>query len=99
MNSFSRSVNFFTDSDHLVVRQAVALLPRRELEVVTLRFWEGLSETEIAVALKTDWRTVERLMEKALLNLKKICLSRPEFSRNVSNSEIIQESQVVSLGF
>jgi DNA-directed RNA polymerase specialized sigma24 family protein len=93
------SSNHFTDSDHLIVRQAMALLPKRELEVVTLRFWEGLSETEISVVMKTDWRTVERLMTRALSRLRGICLSRPEFSRNKTQPEIIRECSVISLSF
>jgi DNA-directed RNA polymerase specialized sigma24 family protein len=102
MNSFSRSVNLFTESDHLLVRQAMALLPKKELEVITLRFWEGLSETEISIALHTDWRTIEKLMKSALTRLKEICLSRPEFSRkritpvNFQNRSAVAEQTVVN---
>jgi len=87
-------IDQFTECDHLVVRQAIALLPKRELEVIVLRFWEGLSETEIATALRTDWQTIEKLMAKALARLKDTCLSRPEFSRNQVSPVTIQAQLV-----
>ena len=90
--------NLFTDSDHLVVRQAMALLPKREIEVITLRFWEGLSETEIALALNMDWQTVERLMKQAFSRLKEICLSRPEFSRTQIRPGTLKKNSSVQAG-
>ncbi len=85
MNSTMSEIDRFTECDQLVVRQAMAFLAKRELEVVVLHYWEGLSETEIAMALRTDWRTVEKIMGRALLQLRETCLSRPEFSRYESN--------------
>jgi hypothetical protein len=75
-------INLFSEADHLIVRQAMALLPKRQLTALTLRYWERLSETEITIAMNTDWRTVERLIREAYDQLKKICLAQPEFSRN-----------------
>jgi hypothetical protein len=75
-------LNLFSEADHLIVRQAMALLPKRQLHAVTLRYWEGLSETEISIAMNTDWRTVERLIGSAFSRLKELCVSQPEFSRN-----------------
>jgi DNA-directed RNA polymerase specialized sigma24 family protein len=75
-------LNLFSEVDHLIVRQAMALLPRRQLKALTLRYWERLSETEICIAMNTDWRTVERLITSAYERLKEICLLQPEFSRS-----------------
>ncbi len=97
MNSTTLAIDRFTECDHLVVRQAMAFLPRRELEVVVLRYWEGLSETEVAMALRTDWRTVEKIMANALARLKEICLSRPEFSRSQISPVRIQAEPVSSM--
>jgi DNA-directed RNA polymerase specialized sigma24 family protein len=74
-------LNLFSEVDHLIVRQAMALLTRRQLKAITLRYWERLSETEICIAMNTDWRTVERLIGTAYEKLKEICLSQPQFSR------------------
>jgi hypothetical protein len=74
-------INLFSEADHLIVRQAMALLPKRQLRAVTLRYWERLSETEISIAMNTDWKTVDRLIGCAYARLKEICLCQPEFSR------------------
>jgi hypothetical protein len=78
------NLNLFSEADHLIVRQAMALLPKRQLEAVTLRYWEGLSETEISLAMHTDWQTVERLIANAFGRLKNLCLSQSEFSRRTT---------------
>jgi hypothetical protein len=75
-------LNLFSEADHLIVRQAMALLPKRQLKAVTLRYWERLSETEITIAMNTDWQTVERLLKTAFTFLCQTCLSQPEFSRS-----------------
>lgn len=79
-------LNLFSEADHLIVRQAMALLPKRQLKAITLRFWERLSETEMTIAMNTDWQTVERLINSALSFLGETCLSQPEFSRNRAKS-------------
>ena len=71
----------FSETDYFIVRQAMALLPKRECEIVILRFWENLSVTEISIALGMNWDRTEARLEQALFRLKRICLDQSEFSR------------------
>jgi RNA polymerase sigma factor (sigma-70 family) len=50
--------------------QAVARLPVRQRAVITLRFWEDLSETEIAAALAWPAGTVKSTLHRALKRLR-----------------------------
>ena len=56
------------DSDQL--RRALALLPRRQRAVLVLRFYEGLSDAEIAVDLGCATGTVRSHASRALAALR-----------------------------
>ena len=84
----------FSETDHLIVRQAMALLPKRECEILTLRFWGNLSVTEISISLGMNWDRAEERLTQALLKLRGICLEQPEFSRR---DEASRNYEAVSL--
>jgi RNA polymerase sigma factor (sigma-70 family) len=50
--------------------QAVARLPVRQRAVITLRYWEDLSEADIAAALAWPAGTVKSTLHRALKRLK-----------------------------
>lgn len=58
--------------ERLGVLEAVARLPDRQREVVTLRFFEGLSTAEAAGTLGTPEGTVKSNLSKAMDNLRRI---------------------------
>jgi DNA-directed RNA polymerase specialized sigma24 family protein len=91
--NYPPELNHFSEVDHLIVRQALALLPKRQLKAITLRHWERLSETEISIAMNTDWRTVERIIRTAYERLKEICLSQPEFSRTLKKQFVERRAE------
>ncbi|MFN3258111.1 MAG: RNA polymerase sigma factor [Ilumatobacter sp.] len=51
--------------------QAVSRLPPRQRAVVALRYWEDLSEAQIAAALDWPAGTVKSTLHRALAQLKK----------------------------
>lgn len=56
--------------EHEPLWQALAALPPRQRAVVVLRYYEGLSEAEIAAALKISAGTVKSQASKALTSLR-----------------------------
>lgn len=59
------------DEEHPEVLTAVRALPRRQQEVVTLRYWLHLTEAEIATTLKISRGTVKSNAARALDKLEK----------------------------
>lgn len=57
----------------LHIHHAIASLPRRRQEVVTLKYFGGLRNREIAEALNLDERTVASHLHRALVELDKKC--------------------------
>lgn len=62
--------------DRREVLAALAKLPRRQRELLILRYWEGLSEAELAVAMNISRGTVKSTASRALASLTKK-LERP----------------------
>lgn len=56
--------------DHEPLRQAVRALPPRQRDVVVLRYYEGLSEAEIAARLGVSTGTVKSQQSKAMAKLR-----------------------------
>jgi RNA polymerase sigma factor (sigma-70 family) len=56
----------------VVVAEAVARLPRRQREVVTLRYFTDLSESDIARVLSNSPGAVKRYAHRALARLRNI---------------------------
>ncbi|MGW3998690.1 RNA polymerase sigma factor [Amycolatopsis sp. NPDC004772] len=56
--------------EHREVLAAVRRLPRRQREVLVLRYWAGLSEAEIADALGVSRGTVKTCASRALAKLE-----------------------------
>lgn len=56
--------------EHEPLWQALAALPPRQRAVVVLRYYEGLSEAEIAATLKISPGTVKSQASKALTSLR-----------------------------
>jgi len=52
------------------VRAALARLPDRQRIVVVLRYYEGLSGSEIAAAMGTSVKAIERLLARARMGLE-----------------------------
>ncbi|MEU5694555.1 SigE family RNA polymerase sigma factor [Actinosynnema sp. NPDC020468] len=55
--------------EHREVLRAVRRLPRRQREVLVLRYWSGLSEAEIAATLGVSRGTVKTSASRALATL------------------------------
>lgn len=66
--------------EHREVLAAMDELPPRQREVLVLRYWSGLSEAEIAIALDISRGTVKSTASRALAALQKI-LPSPEEGR------------------
>jgi RNA polymerase sigma-70 factor (sigma-E family) len=60
---------------------ALAGLPRRQRAVVVLRYWEDLSETEVAQTLGCSTGTVKSQAAKALSKLRHVLQALPVASR------------------
>lgn len=61
---------FFEDRENL--RQALGTLERRERVIVHLRYYERISQSEIAKRLNVSQMHVSRLQQKALAKLRKV---------------------------
>lgn len=66
----------------LAVRAAVAALPRRQHDVVCLRFYADLPVSLAAARLGVAEGTVRALTHQAITSLRRSLLSRPEEVRN-----------------
>jgi RNA polymerase sigma-70 factor (ECF subfamily) len=64
------------------VREAIAMLPARQREILVLRHYEGLSLQEIAEAQDCALGTVKSSLHRALGNLKQIMESRGRTARD-----------------
>jgi RNA polymerase sigma-70 factor (sigma-E family) len=61
-----------TDADIDLTRTALASLPDRQRKAVVLRFYEDLSEAEIAAVLGCRPGTVKSLLSRAMVRLRKV---------------------------
>ncbi|MEA5365461.1 sigma-70 family RNA polymerase sigma factor [Amycolatopsis sp., V23-08] len=66
----ARSAEALLDEEHREVIAAVRQLPRRQRDVLVLRYWSGLSEAEIADTLGVSRSTVKTCASRALAKLK-----------------------------
>ena len=64
--------------EHRAVVEALRGLPRRQREVLVLRYWSDLSEAEIAAALGISRGTVKSSASRALSALEKQLGNRDE---------------------
>ena len=55
-----------------IIEQAVSKLNAREKKIIFLRFYSGLSQTEIAKQLDLSQMHISRLLVSAIKNLKKV---------------------------
>jgi DNA-directed RNA polymerase specialized sigma24 family protein len=86
-NSRQKSPRPFTSGDTTIVAHEKNSLPRRQQHIVQMRFWDGLSTTEIALVKSLDWETVHGDLHSALTTLRTRCLAHPEFSRAVQQAQ------------
>lgn len=52
------------------IRQAIALLPKRQQEVLFLKFYQGLDHQQIADLMDINKQSVSNLLQKALITLR-----------------------------
>lgn len=69
--------------DHDAMWRALGALPRQQRAVLVLRYYEGLSEAEIAAALGCSTGTVKSQASKALAKLRGSHASEPAAITNV----------------
>jgi RNA polymerase sigma factor (sigma-70 family) len=74
--------------DELALRQAVASLPRRQREVLALRYFLDLSEREIAAALGCTTGSVKQHASRGLASLRKQFVDGPAEGPAVPASSI-----------
>ena len=58
--------------EHRAALRAVQALPRHQREVLTLRYWSGLSEREIAEALGISPGSVKSAASRGMATLQKV---------------------------
>lgn len=83
--NYTATNRLFSDGDYEVVRRALGALPASQQEAVHLRFWEGLSISEIAWTSNKPWASVFEELGASLTRLADLCLGDGAFSRNSSN--------------
>jgi RNA polymerase sigma-B factor len=66
----SDDADMFQAEDRLVVDQLLSLLPRREQLMVRLRYFDGMTQTEIAERLGISQMHVSRLLARSLDTLR-----------------------------
>lgn len=70
-------------ADRLAMRAALAGLPPRQRAVIVLRYFEDMSEKDIAAALGVSAGTVKRQASSALANLRKVLPEREDLKEPV----------------
>ncbi len=70
-------VNLFDAEDRMVISRLIQSLPRREQLMVHLRFFEGMTQSQIAERLGISQMHVSRLLAKSLTILREEALRRP----------------------
>ncbi|MBB6004128.1 RNA polymerase sigma factor [Arcicella rosea] len=61
----------FLHESEQTIRQAIAQLPKRQQEVIFLKYYEGLSNEEIASIMDIEKQTVANFLYRSLTQLKK----------------------------
>ncbi|MFD1818979.1 RNA polymerase sigma-70 factor, ECF subfamily [Pseudarcicella hirudinis] len=83
-DNFTEDLNFFEEMNaetslisHEIysqneqrIRQAIALLPKRQQEVLFLKFYQGLDHQQIADLMDINKQSVSNLLQKALITLR-----------------------------
>jgi RNA polymerase sigma-B factor len=72
----SEDASFVGIEDRTVLAQALATLPEREQLIVQLRFFEGLTQSEIAVQVGLSQMHVSRLLTASLEKLRPAFVDR-----------------------
>jgi RNA polymerase sigma-B factor len=67
---------FNTAEDRLLVEELLAELPPRDREVLYLRFFENLTQPEIAERIGVSQSYLSRILRGALLEMRRRCLSK-----------------------
>lgn len=76
----------FTNLDYVIVRNAVADLPKLHRAIVEMRFWRKATILEIAKTFRLTWKEVDQVIQQAMSLIKACCLSDPDFSRSTEES-------------
>ena len=87
MENEKKIENIFSDTDHMIVRNAVRRLPGLLSEIMNLRFWQNKTVAEIAEEIGVSMKTVDTAILNACRILREECLRDPIFSRSL-HSEI-----------
>ena len=45
----------FSKGDYVILHTAIAKLPRLQQRIISMRYWEGLSVTELRASLRSDF--------------------------------------------
>jgi len=61
------------------IRQAIALLPKRQQEILFLKFYQGLDHQQIADLMDINKQSVSNLLQKALITLRTLFPNNWEF--------------------
>jgi RNA polymerase sigma-70 factor (ECF subfamily) len=59
------------DSQINILRKAIAVLSKRQQEAIQLRFYQGLSNDQIAELMEMNYQSVSNLLYTALCRIKK----------------------------
>ena len=77
-------MTIFTQGDYKLVRRAMEHLPEEQKNVARCKFWESMTDRQIALILDMSIQRVENQLENAMQAIKIFCLAHPNFSRNTN---------------
>jgi len=63
--------------DHLTLRLLLAALPLRERRILTMRFFDHMTQTQIAAEVGVSQMHVSRLLKQTLTRLRAVMIARP----------------------
>ncbi|MEA5402750.1 MULTISPECIES: RNA polymerase sigma factor [Arcicella] len=68
----------FLQENEKTIRQAIKQLPKRQQEVIYLKYYKGFSNEEIASIMDIERQTVANFLHRSILNLKRNLLTAVE---------------------
>ena len=80
----------FKDDSYLnkeILKQAIQTLPERNKKIIYLRFYEGLTQKEIATRFKLSQMHVSRLINNSIKTLKKSLTATPHSKKGHSHDK------------